>query len=488
MTFHWHDSLLGYDKQSVHHQSLLTRRLFRSPKDGFKQVCLSGNRGSGKTVALLMYALWNMVRTPGLRVTWARSEYATIKTTVIDTLQYQVFKYPLGDSRGSHPLNPFVLKGGVDRPDSLVLWNSSRMRFIGLDKVSKTRGAEADLFILNEGTREETMSAWSEAGATMAGGRAGRWFVNGKRFNQLVTDTNPSSPYHWIYQLFRAENPDDSDVGLYEFDDRLWLGYHHGDNPLHSDGQGGINLLGQEKVDDLLLFYPSGFDQQRMVHSQWAASEGVVYSMFNTTQHVKPMSVGELAGARWHIGIDHGGGPSPFAVGLFAQVDDTFHLFKELIMSRCTIDDVIARLDERLTRWGVAKSQIETVWPDTAVPSFNMSLREAGYPVMNEVDKDIEGGIDSVKQIIGDNRFFVNATSLEDRCPVYDGPQGTKEEMLSYAYAPKERQFTMSKPDHPVDRNDHFMDLMRYLLHGTRDNVLPDRETGFIAKFSQKRW
>ena len=469
LKYHYRDDL-------ILPQSPKVKRLFRSWQDGHREICISGNRGCGKTVALLLYALSFMRRIPNFRVVWARSEYSTIQTTVIQSLEHDIFKYPLGDKQNRHPKNPFYLSGGTERPRALVCDNGSSMRFLGLDTKSKTRGLAMDLGILNEGTREQSSQAWSEFIATQAAGRAGAWYVNGKPFSQIITDTNPDSPYHWIYKLFRSENPDDDDVGIYDFDDKLWLGFDNTDNALHVDENGDLNDLGYQKIDDLLRAYPPGFDRQRMAYHQWVAALGVVYSMYQPTVHEVPMSRDDFGeDTRWTAGIDFGG-TSPFAFGLRAYNDGVYRTFKEVIKSQCTIDEVIQDIDALLKRYNVAKTQLKRVHCDTNVPGFTKAMRQAGYP-MKEADKDILAGVDHKKTLIGNNKFFINTNSLEKRDPHYDGPQGFKEEVTVYAYLPEEEQEKSAKPNHPVPKNNHFCDESRYNLYGERSRI----KTGFTV-------
>lgn len=84
-------------------------RLFRSWQDGKVEVCLSGGRGTSKTVAMWLYALRLCRMIAGFRVRVARTDYAIISGTVLQTLADRVMKYPLGDSTWRHPKNPFFL-------------------------------------------------------------------------------------------------------------------------------------------------------------------------------------------------------------------------------------------------------------------------------------------------------------------------------------------------------------------------------------------
>ena len=443
-----------------------TRRFFASWQNGIRTVCISGGRGKGKTIDVCLYLLKHTNLTPGMQVVVARSEYATIAGSIIKTLQERVFKYPLGDSRNRHPKNPFTLVGGVDRPSVLRFDNGSEWRFIGLDDKTKRSGTECDIFWLNEGQREETSEVWGHMGGTLAGGRGGNWNVRGTRFSQMIADANPDSKFHWLYKAFH----DDEDNPL--IDTELWLEFTHHDNPALTEKPGStLNADGEQTVKDLLNFYPPGFERQRMVWGEWCAAEGIVYSMYDPKSHEIAMQRRDFgADTKWQAAIDHGG-TSPFAFMLTGQNENTFRTFKEIAMSRCTIEEVIARTDALLERYSVPKENLENLFADTNVPGFNKALREAGYPVV-EADKDILAGVSTVKHVIGDNRYFINKNSLDDRDPNYDGPQGFKEEVLGYAYLPKDKQETSAKPNHPVGKRNHWCDALRYKLYGLRASII----------------
>lgn len=443
------------------------RALWNSPKHGHREICMSGNRGCGKTIDLLLYAIDKMVSIPGFRVNWARSEYSTIATTVIETLEHDIFEYPMGDSRNKHPKNPFILRGGTERPKLLEWDNGSRMRFIGLDSKTKTRGMAADLNILNEGTREDTSAAWQEMGAVQAGGRARAWFVNGKPFSQKITDTNPDSPIHWIYKLFRKDTGTDElpDIGTYPMGEKLWLGFSTIDNPLHTDRNGKINELGIQKDADLVATYPEGFERLRMVFSQWCAAIGLVYSGYKPDVHEIDMGVEDFdAGSRWYMGLDLGG-TDPFAC-VFVNVDQngTQRIYKEIVKSQCLLEEVEADMYDVLSLIGESQQNL-TIVSDTNVPEFIKRLRKNKWRVI-EAEKgkgSIEDRVDLGKRTIGNNKLYINKNSLMSRDQKYGGPQGFKEEVLGYTYYPEEKQLFMKNPNVPVDKNDHSMNAWEYL-------------------------
>lgn len=464
MRFYYRDNLLTPHSDRA-------RQLYASWQLGKREICLSGGRGKGKTLAILLYLLRLTNRIPNLHVVIARSEYASIKESIIETLQGWIFKYPLGDSRNRHPKNPFVLVGGVDRPSALRFANGAQWRFIGLNDKTKRSGTECDIFWLNEGQREDTNEVWGAMGATLAGGRKGNWWVNGERFSQMIVDANPDAKFHWLYKNFHDE--DDQPKNETE----LWLPFTHHDNPaLVDEITGELNALGHKTQEDLLKFYPPGFRRQQMVWGDWCAAEGMVFTMWNPAVHEINMSISETFGVdtKWYMATDHGGGGkrSPFAVSLTGKTPDgKFNTFKEFGMTNCTIDKVIERADALLNRYSIPKSKIQSLHADTNVPGFNLAWRQAGYPIV-EAEKDVLAHVDYMKMMIGDNRFFVNKNSLEWKDPHYEGPQGFKDEVLSYAYLPEEKQETAAKPSHPVKKFDHWIDERMYMLYGLREDKI----------------
>lgn len=469
MQFYYRDDILI--PHSKHAQML-----FNSWEHGIKEVCLSGGRGMGKTMDLCLYLLTQVRRVPGIEIVVGRTNYGDLASSFVKTLEDRIFKYPLGDSKNKHPLNPFVLSGGVDRPKVMRFDNGSSIRFIGLKESRHRRGMECSIFVLNEGTTEDTSEVWGAMGGSTAGGRGAAWRVRGEPYNQLITDCNPSFPSHWIYKNFRQETADESDSGIYLEGNKLWLGYTHHCNPALVDPlTKELNAQGEQTKIDLDNFYKSEFEKQRMLHSIWCAAEGIVYNMYNPKVHEVEMRRGEFgADSEWYLAQDHGG-DSPFAIMLTNRdTNGIYRTFKELATSRITIDQVIGKLDALLTRYDIPKAEIPCMPCDTNVPSFNKALREAGYPAV-EADKDIIAGVDTTKGVIGNNRFYINKTSLDERDPLYEHAQGFKEEVLGYAYYSKEKQETMANPDLPVPKRNHWMDTLRYKLHYLEGGIsVPD--------------
>ena len=354
---------------------------------------------------------------------------------------------------------------------------------MGLRDPEQVRGIECDLFWLNEGTTERTQAAWRAAGGSAAGGRGGNWYVNGQPFRQLITDTNPGPPHHWIYRNF---HPDDSRPDYVPVD-KLWLPFTHIDNPALVDEYGNPNAVHRLTIEDLERAYgKTGFDAQRMIWGGWSAAEGLVYSMYSPKDHEEEMRIGDFpSDTIWGLAQDHGGGGerSPFAVALIAETDGVYRVFKEMLMLNCTMADVIAKLKVNLDTWRVPLRKIDMMVADDNVPAFNLELREAGFPVTKADKLDKRAILNEMKQVIRDGRFFVNKSSLDERVPFYDGPQGVKEEILSYAYKSPEDQIGSRNPDIPIEENNHSLDAIGYFLYNQRGGHYIPRETGLVVSF-----
>ena len=74
---------------------------------------------------------------------------------------------------------------------------------MGLRDISKIKGMEPLIVIIDEASREKTIETFTTIAGSQVGGRAGNWLTkDGKYFNQIIMLTNPDSKAHWLYQLF----------------------------------------------------------------------------------------------------------------------------------------------------------------------------------------------------------------------------------------------------------------------------------------------
>ena len=406
------------------------------------EVMVSGPRNCGKTLTVLRHILTLHQLFPNLKSAVVRYEHKSIASTVLRTMRDRILRYPFSDER-----NPFVLYGGENRPEHLTFANGGQMDFRGLDGKGKSLGAEYDVVFVNQAEQETRIKVWEDLLGTMAGARGGNWICNGKRYWQLIADANPSTPHHFLFK--RKEG------------NLRWFDFTHKENPIfYNHDTDTWSPLGLKTIEDLKRSY-TGFDYARMVEGKWVAAEGMVYPQFSK-QHVKPLKRSDFGTeTTWYGSIDWGG-TSLTAVGIYAVVGDQYYLFKEICKSQAMVSEVLDTLDNMMKTYKIPK--LKTVYVDHNAEHV-LQCRNRGLHVQN-ANKSVLEGIETVKRLIKDNRLTVNETALDERdANAVDKPQGFLEEVMSYAYPAESNRAHSIKDELPVKTNDHSCDHLRYALH-----------------------
>lgn len=422
------------------------------------EILVSGPRNCGKSWILSQCELSLAEMYPGIQILNLRSEMNAMGA-LLSQWDNDILKYGLDDKR-----NPFTFHNSTKKEPRTHIQcdNGSKILFAGMDKPNKALGTAVDFAWYNEVQLEENEMHWSAILGAMEGGRAGNW---PGRKHLAIADMNPREDFFWAYLRAHPENETDEAAMKH-----YWV--THKDHPLfYVWPRQQWTHKGKDTTDGLDRAYTIGtFDHRRNVLGEFCAAEGIVFSMYKPEIHEVEMSRDDFGSeTEWQMAIDHGG-TSPFAIIVTGQTGNTFRTFKEIAMSDCTIDEVIAKTDALLARYRIPKPDIQNMFADTNVPGFNKALREAGYPV-READKDVIAGVSEVQTVIGDNRFKINKNSLDERDPSYDGPQGFKEEVRVYVYLSKEEQKRAAKPNHPIPKNNHWCDALRYKLYGLKTTV-----------------
>lgn len=246
-------------------------------------IGVEGNRGSGKTRAILSILMCRALQYPGSRWALWRSKRTRLSETVLNTLENEVF-----------PAFGMKVPGKAGAPNrsSYNLFNGSKFIPIGLDDVNRGTSAGFAGGYLNEGIE---LPRREQAEALLGTLREAT-----VPFHQLIIDFNPGAPNHWInkacepvpeylqslpnnraeYDRVQAFNQAPARHGFYK---RLLSS--------HQDNPGYFNLpawayttLGNEYVHKILGRL-SGHLRQRWLNRVWAAAEGVVFKQFNAATH-----------------------------------------------------------------------------------------------------------------------------------------------------------------------------------------------------------
>lgn len=378
-------------------------RLYSSYLNGKRQVCMTGCRSSGKTSAIWPYILNWCCKKPGFKVLIARKEYSTLVSSTMETLNEHILKYPFYDERN----NPWVVNGGMNQPRSIIFNNGSIIRLMGLRDPEQVKGQEPNIFWHNEASREKTPKAWILVSGSQTAGRGGTWMRYGRPFSQIIADTNPDAPSHWLWKYFNDTEGYDENL----LKRRDWIEYKLEDNPAYSDDGIVRNELGEEAYQDLLADHPPGIDRDRYVFGIWCAAEGAVLQNFDFRKHVIN-TLPDMRGPQWthYRGIDFGD-DDPF-VCLWSSLNrDNGKLFthREWRKSQTGLDDhadaIHANSFEKNYEWTVA---------DSAHAMERRHLRKRGITTATSY-KDIREGIRLMKVRISNDQWYIFKNLLIER-------------------------------------------------------------------------
>lgn len=381
-----------------------------------------------------------------------RKELTTIYESLIPDLNDKILKYGLDDDR-----NPFRAHGGSIKPDRLIYDNGAVMYFRGLDKPEKRLGPTLDVVYVNQ-AEQISMEAYNKLWGRL---RNNKQVINGQAYHQIILDINPLSKTNW-----EKAYADERGIPMFKF----WLD----DNPLwYCHNKEEWSKEGQEYHDRLSKY--TGHEYVRGFLGDYGAAEGLVYKHFNEAAHVKNVNWSDI-GSDWTIISSYDFGTtisSPFCLLVFAvspdgnqmvQLPQTQIYLAEIERIAEKIHTVENRIQENLGR-GV------NLRISDHEGTARQILSEHGLS-SNPAKKKILEGIEKVKEFFDPNIDKSIILQQKPRDLAFDPdpkligkPQRLLDELLEYSYrSPEDQEKNPDKADHPIKRNDHAMDALRYLV------------------------
>ncbi|MFQ6606890.1 MAG: phage terminase large subunit [Fidelibacterota bacterium] len=234
-------------------------------------------------------------------------------------------------------------------------------------------------------------------------------------------------------------------------------------------------------IASLIEDYPD-YWLNRYVYCGWDSFEGLVYPLWDGKVHVvKPFQVPEWW--NWYVAMDHGH-RNPTAIGLWASSGDgDLYLVDLHYQSDRWVDYHVAMLDAMLERHKVGPENI-VAWPaDPSIFSQHTEVTIADeYEELgvfwDRANNDIQGGINRVASYLKldpklKNNEFPNG---KPRLFVFDVPETIpfREEIGEYHWEDiSVRGYDKNRPERPRKRNDHCMDMVRYLINYIEDAEKP---------------
>lgn len=394
------------------------------------EVLISGAAGTGKSVASLFKLHLCCDSMPNVRALIVRKTRASVTESALVT--FEQFVLPAEHPARTGPRRAF--RQAYRYP------NGSEIIIGGLDKPSRIMSTEYDLVFVQEAI-EIDEGAWESITTRLRNGSLG--------YQQLLADTNPDRPTHWLKLRCDAGKT-------------VMLESRHEDNPLLWDAdrkawtQIGTTYLA--KLDAL-----TGPRKQRLRYGRWVQAEGVVYEGWDAAKHlINPMKIPYDWPRFWCIDFGY---TNPFVWQAWAQdPDGRLYRYRELYQTQKLVEDharaiLDATKDEPRPRAIICDHDAE----DRATLERHIKIGTIA------ATKDVSPGIQAVASRLrnaddGKPRIFFVRDSLVSRDPALQEskqPACTEEEFDSYVW---DVSTGRTKGEEPVKKHDHGMDAMRYLV------------------------
>lgn len=438
-------------------------------KSNAREVVISGPAGTGKSLAALSKLHYICDQVPNVRCLIIRKTRESLTESGLVTWEQKV----LG------PRHPAVADGAQRRfRQNYTYPNGSQVIVGGMDKPSKIMSTEFDLVYVQEAI-ELNEEDWEALLTRLRNGRL--------PYQQLLADTNPDTPQHWIKQREAAGK-------------LVLLESRHEDNPrLFDRAQGswtldGINYL--STLDQL-----TGPRLQRLRYGKWVQAEGAVYDCFSRAVHVVDMTLPPLDWPRY-LSIDFGFTNAFVCLWGAVDPDSRLWIYRQWIKTKMLVEDhakVILKEIEgevRIQRNNLVRARREKereVGEDAAARWLHENMQAAPGLVRPKAiicdhdaedratlqkhlgmgtvpaPKAISPGIQAVQsrlrvQADGKPRLLIGRSSVAERDPAMAAaklPIGVAEEMEGYVWDTRNGR---TRGEEPLGVNDHCLDACRYLI------------------------
>ena len=231
------------------HKTMMTTRR--------REVCAEGPARTSKTLRNLRKLLSLHFRHEGFMSCIVRTNSVDLDDTVRYDLRNTLLKYELDDER-----SPIQQSGGPTRFHTLFI-NGGELRLGGMNRPGRILGTQYDAIMLSE--LSQFTDEQYQLLKTRCSGSAGNWRdANGDVMCQMLGDTNPDVPDHWMYQR--------EDAGLVQF---VKFGFQ--DNP-YFYRSGRWSKPGKTTVDELNTGL-TGIYHDRYFKGLRRAPEGMVFDL-----------------------------------------------------------------------------------------------------------------------------------------------------------------------------------------------------------------
>jgi len=398
------------------------------------EILLSGPAGTGKSRALLERLHLLALINPGLRGLIVRKTLASLGSTALVT--WNRFVVPEARAAGD-----VAWYGGSQQESPQYRYrNGSSIGVGGLDRATRIMSSEYDVVYVQEAI-ELTEPDWEAITTRLRNGRIS--------FQQIMGDTNPDTPTHWLNKRCQRGT-------CHMYDSR------HEDNPLLYSEAGQLTEVGRAYLGKLDAL--TGPRHARLRHGLWVAAEGQIYDGYDTAVHlVDRFEIPPEWPRYWAVDFGY---TNPMVIQWWAvDPDGRLYLYREVYHTRRTVD-AHARLALSLVtdgrgRW--TEPRPRAIVCDHDAEGRAVLERELGMGTV-AARKTVTDGIQAIQERLvpagdGRPRIYLLRDSLVERDPELTDarkPCCTAEELPGYVWdAMKEK---------PVKNDDHGCDAARYMV------------------------
>jgi phage terminase large subunit len=323
--------------------------------------------------------------------------------------------------------------------------NGSTINVGGMDKATKIMSSEYDVAYVQEAI-ELAEADWEAITTRLRNGMIS--------FQQIMGDTNPDVPTHWL-------------KGRCDRGTCRMLDSRHEDNPILYTDDGQLTDVGAAYIAKLDAL--TGPRHARLRRGLWVAAEGQIYDGYDPARHlVDRFDIPPEWPRYWAVDF---GFTNPQVIQWWAQdPDGRLYLYREIYHTRRTVDvharHALAQVVDERGRW--TEPRPRAIICDHDAEGRAVLERELGMGTV-AARKTVTDGIQAAQARIrpagdGKPRLYLLRDSLVERDQdLVDGkkPTCTAEEIPGYVWdtgagkAPKEQ---------PLKADDHGCDAMRYMV------------------------
>lgn len=391
-------------------KKILTWWMTNSPVHDKDGIIADGAIRSGKTVSMsLSYVLWAMESFDGQNFGMCGKTIGSFRRNVLFWLKLMLVSrgYRVTDQRADNLI--VVQKGDV-------------MNYFYIFGGKDERSQDLIQGITLAGCFFDEVALMPQSFVNQATGRCS---VDGSKY---WFNCNPDGPFHW----FKVE----------------WIDKQVDKNILYLHFTMDDNLSLSERVKERYRKMYSGIFFKRYILGLWVVAEGVIYSMFDTTKHIKEIVANKTG--EYYISIDYGTQNATVFL-LWLKTKDGSYCIKEYYYSGR--DKGIQKTDSEFADDLEAFTidyKIRRVVVDPSAASFIAELKKRGFNI-KKAKNDVLDGIRYTASLLNDSKIYFSNECVN-----------TIKEFNSYVWDEKAAN---RGEDKPIKENDHAMDAVRYFCY-----------------------